>query len=82
MATSIPGGAYQDARGNWTDANGEPLSAENKANARNVYAEQAAARAEADQAQLMANAQRDPFARALLASQLVKAAPAVRASEK
>ena len=28
MSTTIRGGAYLDAKGNWFDANGKPLSAE------------------------------------------------------
>ena len=28
MSTTIRGGAYLDAKGNWLDANGKPLSAE------------------------------------------------------
>lgn len=73
MATSIPGGAYQDAAGGWYDANGKALEGEARAAAQKHAAEQSKTRADADQAQLMADAQRDPIARALLAQQQIAA---------
>jgi hypothetical protein len=73
MAQSIPGGAFKDASGAWHDANGKPLDKKAQAQAEQLYAEQATQRAEADRMQLMADAQRDPVARALLTQQQLQA---------
>ena len=86
MAQTIPGGAYQDANGNWHDANGEPLKREQVAQAEKLLAEQGEQKAEMERVTVLADAQRDPVARALLQQQQAlaesrKAAPAKRTAK-
>jgi GH24 family phage-related lysozyme (muramidase) len=69
MATTVQGGAYQDAAGNWHDANGKPLEKDVQASAEKLHAEQSDQKADADRLALQAAVQRDPVARALLEAQ-------------
>ncbi len=68
MADTIPGGAYLQGD-TWVDANGKPLNREQIAAAKKLIAEQEAAHEEAVEARTLAEAQRDPIARALLHQQ-------------
>lgn len=65
MANTIPGGAYQNAAGAWTNAKGEELSENQVRAAQRLYGAQQAQRAEAEQQRLLVEAQQNPAARAI-----------------
>lgn len=66
MAETIEGGAtYDMATKRWINANGDPLSKEQAAEAERMAEEHAAQLAEAEKQARMLDAQRDPTARAI-----------------
>lgn len=68
MSTTIPGGAFLTASGQWVDANGKPLSKEQIAEAERLDAARNADLRAAELLKLEAEAKRDPTARALAAA--------------
>lgn len=68
MAETISGGATRDASGTWRNAEGQPLTKTQIAQAEALMAEREAERAVQHRAALAAEAQRDPTARALAAA--------------
>lgn len=68
MAETIPGGAALNEQGRWVDANGQPLSKEQIAEAEKLFAERDAEREKQEKAALALAAMRDPIARSLTAA--------------
>lgn len=73
MADTIPGGAFLTAAGGWVNADGNPLGKEQIAQAKELSAAYNAALRAAEQAKLVAQAQRDPTAMAIAAALAPKA---------
>lgn len=77
MAESIPGGAIQDAAGQWRDATGKPLDKEQIRAVEALHRQRSSERAAADAALLAREAQANPIASALAAAFRPQPAPAL-----
>jgi len=65
MAESIPGGAFQNAQGQWINANGEPLTADQVKAATALHAANDAALRQVERDRQALEAERNPAARAI-----------------